>query len=518
MNPTARRIHTCVDTCDPPPTGGGNPAECPPAAQCGFETNVGARPWSPPVVPAGFRRTAPAGLPQHRRPRWSATAGGCSYSATPATPLDSLIAAQGDHGAQSPCSNPSVLLKSNLAHAEVPPRSCSGSALRRTRDPNWRTVRGLRAILGALAAAVGAVLVILVGAAAAAGPQASRDEVFHALGVDEINADYVIAVDTSASMQDGDLYGQVTGALRPLLQALPPADHLSLLTFDTVPALRYSGPVGSPGDRALAQLPPRATGANTDLGNAISAAMRELQRPDAARIQTLILITDGKQDAPPGSAYPATSGPGWEQLATRAQALPAVHPIASYALAVRPETDAAVLAQVMPETQVLNLPGDQVAGFFDRVKSDTRAAKARAVLRPDLSQPVQVSWRPADLAGLDLRRGTATTVVSLSSTTTRVPLTLSSLAVRSRGVDVQAVGLPDTLTLAPGATTALPLTLRFHQRGGFGWGQRSVTETGQLEVTGSFGSPWRAVVTDDLGLPFEPKLAGATVATRARGT
>jgi len=379
-------------------------------------------------------------------------------------------------------------------------------------------VRGLRAILGALAAAVGAVLLILVGAAAAAGPQASRDEVFHALGVDEINADYVIAVDTSASMQDGDLYGQVTGALRPLLQALPPADHLSLLTFDTVPALRYSGPVGSPGDRALAQLPPRATGANTDLGNAISAAMRELQRPDAARIQTLILITDGKQDAPPGSAYPATSGPGWEQLATRAQALTAVHPIASYALAVRPETDAAVLAQVMPETQVLNLPGDQVAGFFDRVKSDTRAAKARAVLRPDLSQPVQVSWRPADLAGLDLRRGTATTVVSLSSTTTRVPLTLSSLAVRSRGVDVQAVGLPDTLTLAPGATTALPLTLRFHQRGGFGWGQRSVTETGQLEVTGSFGSPWRAVVTDDLGLPFEPKLAGATVATRARGT
>ena len=133
--------------------------------------------------------------------------------------------------------------------------------------------------------------------------------------------------------------------------------------------------------------------------------------------------------------------------------------IASYALAVRPETDAAVLAQVMPETQVLNLPGDQVAGFFDRVKSDTRAAKARAVLRPDLSQPVQVSWRPADLAGLDLRRGTATTVVSLSATTTRVPLTLSSLAVRSRGVDVQAVGLPDTLTLAPGATTALPLTL-----------------------------------------------------------
>jgi len=43
-------------------------------------------------------------------------AGGCSYSAPPATPLDALIAAQGDDGAQSPCSNPIVLLKSNLAH------------------------------------------------------------------------------------------------------------------------------------------------------------------------------------------------------------------------------------------------------------------------------------------------------------------------------------------------------------------------------------------------------------------
>ena len=161
-------------------------------------------------------------------------------------------------------------------------------------------------------------LLIAVLSQAPAIADTSREEVLAAIGVNRERADVTVMVDTSASMEGEGHYGQVAEALRPLLAALAPHDHLSLLTFDAVPALRFSGAAGGSPDAALAQLPPRATGPATDVGAVLAAALAEMERPDANVIRTTVLVTDGRHEPPPGSAYPGREGAGWTGLATRA--------------------------------------------------------------------------------------------------------------------------------------------------------------------------------------------------------
>ncbi len=169
-----------------------------------------------------------------------------------------------------------------------------------------------------LAVAVGLSAFVSTSVAQETSPDpASRSEVLDSLGIDPVSADYVVIVDTCGSTSDGDLYGQVVGALGPLLQALSTTDHLSRLPLDSTPAIRDGGEVGEPKDRALSQLPAMADGAATDIGAALDAGLRELERPDAADVGAIVLITDGEHAPPAGTAYPSTSGPPWDALATR---------------------------------------------------------------------------------------------------------------------------------------------------------------------------------------------------------
>jgi hypothetical protein len=124
---------------------------------------------------------------------------------------------------------------------------------------------------------VAVALAVLVGfapnaSASADGP--TRQEIFQTLNVDEVPADYVVLVDTSGSMNDGGLYGDVRGTLATFFAGLTPADHLAVYTFDDFPTPRYLGPASNPG-RALASLPPRPrppSSGNTDIGAALAAA------------------------------------------------------------------------------------------------------------------------------------------------------------------------------------------------------------------------------------------------------
>ncbi|MGH3623700.1 MAG: hypothetical protein ACRDQ5_18215, partial [Sciscionella sp.] len=82
-------------------------------------------------------------------------------------------------------------------------------------------------------------MVTYTAATAAEDGQASEQQVLKALQVSQIDADYVILIDTSRSMEDGHLYENVQTSLRPLLTSLSPRDHLSLITFDTLSTLLY---------------------------------------------------------------------------------------------------------------------------------------------------------------------------------------------------------------------------------------------------------------------------------------
>jgi von Willebrand factor type A domain len=361
----------------------------------------------------------------------------------------------------------------------------------------------------------------LVPANANASDQATLQEVFAALKVDQLTADYVVVVDTSKSMRQGGLYGRVRDALVPFLRSLSPKDHMSLLTFDTVPTVRYSGAVGEPAERPLASLPSNANGEGTDIGAAIETGLGELERPGAQPIGTLLLLTDGKHDPPPGSPYPTSSGSGWADLSRRGAAVAARHAINAYALGLRSsDTDAALLKRVFPQTVIVALPSDQIGPYFGRSKDQVRLAKARALLTADTTSDagVKVIWRgPFDQ--LNLNQRTATAEITLTSAMKHLPLELSDLRVTAGGdVPIKVDGLPRSLTLQPGEARRLPVTLHLPPVRSFGFGSRPINRVGSLTLGTKIHSSWRRVMQDSLGLTAAPRLHDATTALAGTGT
>ncbi|MBN1192413.1 MAG: VWA domain-containing protein [Coriobacteriia bacterium] len=340
----------------------------------------------------------------------------------------------------------------------------------------------------------------------------TRDTIFEALRVDDLSADYVILVDTSGSMK-GAKYAQTKQALSTFLGAISPNDHISLVTFDVAPAIRYSGPAGS-SNAAAAQLPAEATGRMTDIGAAIETALDELERPDAADVATIILLTDGVHEPPKGSAYPQVNGSAWDTLSQRA----ASHPervIKAYSLGLEEKTDAALLKSVFPNASVVALPPDQLAPYLERVKEQTRIAKAQRILQGDLAGVVQVRFPPD--SSFDMDEGSGSLQVELTSMLKYVPVAVEGLTVNVDGASVTAVVDPaGSVSLAPGETKSIEVTLEWSPPKDFRVGREEIIESGQATMTASVTSPWGAVLTDDLGLGFTPTLAveGGIVNTR----
>lgn len=341
--------------------------------------------------------------------------------------------------------------------------------------------------------------------------QATLPEVLRALGVDQVHADYVIVVDTSGSMEQSHLYAAVKSSLGPLVRSLAPTDHLSLITFDTSPTLRYSGDVGVDAARALNRLPEHATGKSTDLGSAIESGVAELARPGASEIATMILVTDGKHNPPKGSAYPGVSGPAWTALAQKAQAVDNKVAVSAYALALGSEpTDAALLKSVFPHTAVVALPEDQISAYFERMKTDTSTNKAKALVRQDLAHGSVTAVLSGDLNAMDLNNGSASGNMIITSTLKYVPVTVQSPTLSaSGGIAIDAAGLPDSLDLAPGQSVRLPVQMTFPPESGFGFGQHPVDKTGQITANGVITSPWSDVITKDLETSFDLKLTSS---------
>lgn len=215
-----------------------------------------------------------------------------------------------------------------------------------------------------------------------AEPAVSRDQVFAALGVDRVPADYVVLVDTSASMVAGNRYGQVRRVLLPFLEGLSDSDQVALYTFDSRPALRYQGGAANPAVIA-GTLPDGPTpGGRTDIGAAVDAGLDVLERDGAAGVATIVMITDGDHDAPGGSAYAAPGSRAWTALGQRAAALTGT--VHAYALPIGARDGAELLGSVVPATTVLDAKSVRdLAGYLDRAKAQTRLGKAAAALQGD---------------------------------------------------------------------------------------------------------------------------------------
>ncbi|MBE1484391.1 vWA domain-containing protein [Plantactinospora soyae] len=351
----------------------------------------------------------------------------------------------------------------------------------------------------------------LLPAPASADPSATRKEIYTRLGVDQVRADYVVLVDSSNSMYERDRYGQVRRTLLPFLKGLSSTDRVTLYTFDNQPALRYGGPAGDPA-AVVASLPPGPTrDGRTDIGAAIDAALVQLERGDAAEVATVVLVTDGAHDAPLGSAYSDLGSQAWTRLANRARAMTG-KTVNAYALPLDTADGAKLLGQVFPRATVLSAGSVQdLGGYLDQAKEATRLGKAANALAGDVGKGMAVRWEVPDR--VDLTDGPQPVRAVLRSTTAKVPLTITGLAASSSYGPLIAEASPSVVTLAPGATATVEVTLRWRPGADLLPISRTRQAQANLTLTGTVASPWTAALEPTVPLRIPAALSATTAAT-----
>ncbi|MEV0895646.1 vWA domain-containing protein [Actinoplanes sp. NPDC049802] len=322
------------------------------------------------------------------------------------------------------------------------------------------------------------------------------DEVYTALGVDSVPSDFVVMVDVSGSMR-GARYTQLRQSLTGFFAALAPEDRVTLIPFGER-ATATTRQVGREPGRLSAGLPRDAAGAYTDIGAALEAAVGTLARPDAPPLATVVLLTDGRHDPGPRSAYPLTQGHNWNLLAGRAAKLNK-SALRAYAVPLSGATGAPLLRKVFPDAGVLAPTSvDRLTAQLARPKAEARAAKARSLLATEITEPVRVSWPSGPIGA-----GESTIGVRVQNPMPHVPLVLEGLAVA--GAEVA----PGPVELPPGATVTVPVTVDWDPGPRALAPVKTVTESRDLQLTGRVTSPWSAVLTEQLGLTLNPELAAA---------
>ncbi|GGX73285.1 vWA domain-containing protein [Streptomyces hiroshimensis] len=375
-----------------------------------------------------------------------------------------------------------------------------------------------RAVVATVVAAVALLAAwSLTGSAASADSGPSRDDVYRALGLGEQPADYVVLVDTSGSMANGGRYDTVRSTLRPFLDSLSSRDHVALMTFDSHPEPRYIGSAGNT-DAIVSRLPssPNPEG-DTDIGAALDSALRELERPGAAEIASVVLLTDGEHRPPAGSRYPGPAGAAWDGLKKRAEAVGKRAGLAGYALPLGSgATGARLLKGVVADTTVLR-PGsiEDLGSYLRRAGDATRARKARLLLAGDIGKGITASW--TDSGRRDVTDGSGTAFVTFRSTTRHVPLSVSDLSASVGGASLRVGGLPSQLTLGPGESRSYEVRLHGTLPAGPLPYRRIEDTDGELRLSGRVTSDWEQPLAPDVRLevPGRVRVTGAALPLQA---
>jgi len=304
-----------------------------------------------------------------------------------------------------------------------------------------------------------------------------------------------VLVDVSGSMTDDDRYDKVRSALTGMMDALDPSDHVALVTFSTDAEVVYEG---TDKETALAALPPRPTGAKTDIGAGIEAGIAQLRRPGASPSGVLALITDGTIDTADDSPWATPDAPGWATLAEDATALAAEQSVAAYAIALGDETDAGLLGRVFPEAR--NVPGDEVGPYLGRIDAELLNFQAAEKLRADANGTVTAAWTNLDATGL-VTTGNAQPTLTLTSTLGSAPVEVGDLELTLGNGEVTASGLPETVVLGPGESQQFPVAVTVDDLAESGGG---------LVVRGTVDSPWREAASE-FGVALAPRVDSTAV-------
>lgn len=323
-----------------------------------------------------------------------------------------------------------------------------------------------------VATATGAVLLSSVCAlppvwASEPSTPSSLQELVDVYGVESVPVDIVVTIDTSTSMvEDGNPppWRAVKSGWDTLVDGLGPADRIGLITFDSAAATRYR--LESPeSDAARAEAKAQLTrprGTATDIGAGLEASVNQLSASGGSEIQTLVFITDGRHNPASSSRYPRTSGPAWPALKRDAAAVSDAREerltVFGWGLGGTSGTDIGLVQSVFPQTQIIDLPDRQVAGFLASLADDAQRQRVRPEVSDDLASNVTAALtvtgrlRPetaAELTVTNPRTGLPTTV-QLDDVSVSEP----------DGTVVPTDLLPQELTLAPGESAVVPVVLR----------------------------------------------------------
>jgi hypothetical protein len=340
-------------------------------------------------------------------------------------------------------------------------------------------------------------VLLTVTAPAAAAPGA--EDVYRTLKLDGVPAQYVVLVDTSSSMREGNMYGAVRTALREYLAALSPTDQLALITFDSTPKVVFNDTVGQDPDAVLSRLPAVPTGVKTDIGRALQECLAILQGSRDA-VGNVLMFTDGQHDPPPGSAYPYAQGASWEKLRYDAAGLPM--PLTGFSVPLRPGAGVGALKTIVPGAQDLSITPatiGELARQLEVPKRAGRAEKAKSILKSDATASVRARWHsPATI-----RPGRTKVTLTLHSNAVWVPLTVTDLVVDSSETSVKVEVPGGPFTVAPRGSWPVDVFVTWDP-GASGPSERV---TAGLTARGTVDSAWSPALRQDIGMTFTPGFA-----------
>ena len=321
----------------------------------------------------------------------------------------------------------------------------------------------------------------------------------------------MVLVDISGSMTSDGLYPQVQQVLPSFLANLrqqDPQDVVAVVVFGAASDTQtvYPGPPTA----SSIPLPARADSAWTDFGYAFQKALNILsQAPARIKVGGVLLMSDGELDAPDDQQYATYSASGWAKLRTMAQGLGIS--VTGYGLPLTAnqtyiQNVNTALAHVFAQRQTLTADLGDIGAQLNLAAQQIMNSRVAAAAQPDSGRGVAVTWPglpgQAGAPALDLGAGTADIKVRLTSTTSRIPLSVSGLTVTSSGFPVPVSGsLPGgTVQLAPGRSVTLPVHLTWPKTSGgmsLLGGSRSVA--GRLTLDGQVTSPFSAAIGDTFG-------------------
>jgi len=202
----------------------------------------------------------------------------------------------------------------------------------------------------------------------------------HVIEEHESAADVVIAIDATGSMRAGGRWDRALDLVSGLVAGIHPDDTVSVITFDTLPTpaiLRKPAAAITMSDAR--RLPATPTGPHTDLGAALEYGVNLLSEPTGGRVGALVLLTDGRHEPDPYSAFLDTVGAGWDRLRDRAAELQRRRPVVAAQLTLSagvPDT----VSRVFHDSSLFG-PDDELdprvfAGAVDRLRTVTRTVQA----------------------------------------------------------------------------------------------------------------------------------------------